>query len=344
MYLLNLLSGKLSKTTRRPIGSLRQGRLARQPFFSRLRARYDAATTTSENQRHWSAADGLSASAANGPDVRRILRNRSRYEVANNSYARGITLTLANDVVGTGPRLQMLTDDANANRIVEQEFLAWADEISLAEKLRTMRLARVSDGEAFCLLTSNPRVESRVQLDLRLVEADQIASPSLAADTGRYIDGIRFDAFGNAVSYDVLRHHPGDVAFSLDAEYDTVSVDALIHYYRCDRPGQIRGIPDITPALPLFAQLRRFTLAVLAAAETAADFAGILYTDAPAGGEADSAEPFEPIELEKRMLLTMPGGWKMAQMHAEQPATTYAEFKKEILNEIARCLNMPSEA
>ena len=38
-----------------------------------------------------------------------------------------------------------------------------------------------------------------------------------------------------------------------------------------DRPGQARGIPDITPALPLFAQLRRFTLAVLAAAETAAD-------------------------------------------------------------------------
>src|SRR5690606_4663797 len=25
----------------------------------------------------------------------------------------------------------------------------------------------------------------------------------------------------------------------------------------------------------------------------------------------------------------------------EQPATTYGEFKKEILNEIARCLNMP---
>jgi capsid protein len=96
------------------------------------------------------------------------------------------------------------------------------------------------------------------------------------------------------------------------------------------------------PALPLFAQLRRFTLAVLAAAETAADFAGILYTDAPAGGEADAAEPFEPIELEKRALLTMPGGWKMSQMEAEQPATTYAEFKREILNEIARCLNMPA--
>jgi hypothetical protein len=53
------------------------------------------------------------------------------------------------------------------------------------------------------------------------------------------------------------------------------------------------------------------------------------------------AEPFEPIELESRALVTMPGGWKMSQLQAEQPSTTYAEFKREILNEIARCLNMP---
>jgi lambda family phage portal protein len=283
----------------------------------------------------------LSASAANSPDVRRILRNRSRYEVANNSYARGITLTLANDVVGTGPRLQMLTADATANRIVEQEFMSWCDTVGLAEKLRTMRLARVSDGESFGLLTSNERIDSPITLDLRLIEADQIASPTLAIDSDRYIDGIQFDADGNVLSYDVLREHPGDTSFCVAEEYDRVTSESVLHYFRCDRPGQIRGIPDITPALPLFAQLRRFTLAVLAAAETAADFAGILYTDAPANGEADAAEPFEAIELEKRMLLTMPGGWKMSQMKSEQPSTTYAEFKKEILNEIARCLNMP---
>lgn len=317
------------------------GRSPRQPFFSRLRAKYDAANTTLDNMKHWSRADGLSAAAANSTDVRRTLRNRSRYEVANNSYARGITLTLANDVVGTGPRLQMLTADDAANRFVETEFFAWAEAVGLAEKLRTMRLARVSDGESFGLLTSNESFETPVKLDVKLIEADQVTSPTLTLDTQRYIDGIRFDAAGNATSYDILRAHPGDVTFTISEEYDSVPASAVLHYFRCDRPGQIRGIPDITPALPLFAQLRRFTLAVLAAAETAADFAGILYTDAPAGGEADAAEPFEPIELEKRALLTMPGGWKMAQMHAEQPATTYAEFKREILNEIARCLNMP---
>ena len=37
----------------------------------------------------------------------------------------------------------------------------------------------------------------------------------------------------------------------------------------------------------------------------------------------------------------MPGGWRMAQLEAQQPCSTYREFKHEILNEIARCLSMP---
>ena len=307
-----------------------------------LRARYDAAVSNPDNARHWANADGYSANAANSAEVRRILRNRARYEVANNSYAKGICLTLANDVVGTGPRLQMLTPDANANRLIEREFTRWAQVAGLAEKLRTMRLSRASDGEAFAILTSNEKLDAPINLDMRLVEAEQVTTPDLFFDIENVIDGIVFDRFGNVVEYHVLKQHPGDLQLvKHHFDYDRIPANSVIHFFRCDRPGQARGIPDITPALPLFAQLRRFTLAVLAAAETAADFAGILYTDAPANGEADPAEPFEPIELEQRALLTMPGGWKMAQMHAEQPSTGFSEFKKEILNEIARCLNMP---
>lgn len=305
-----------------------------------LRARYDAAVSNDDNRRHWAGADGLSANAANNAEVRRILRNRARYEVANNSYARGIVLTLANDAIGTGPRLQLLTDDSEANRRIELEFMRWAKAINLAEKLRTMRMSRAQDGEAFAVLTSNPQLPTAIQLDLRLIEADQVCTPDLNVLTSNSIDGIVFDEAGNPVEYHVLKSHPGE-AVRFTREYDRLPALAVVHWFRLDRPGQARGIPDIMSALPLFAQLRRFTLAVLAAAETAADFAGILYTDAPANGEADAAEPFEPIELEQRALLTMPGGWKMSQLEAEQPSTTYGEFKHEILNEIARCLNMP---
>jgi lambda family phage portal protein len=308
-------------------------------------AKFDSAQTTAENRRHWGNADGLSPNAAVSPEVRRILRNRARYEVANNSYAKGIVLTLANDTIGTGPRLQMLTEDAAINRRVEELFEAWAQAIDLPGKLRTMRMARAESGEGFGVLVSSPGIDSPVKLDLRLIEPEQVASPWMVGQPALEdeVDGIVLDPHGVPVAYRILKSHPGDEgAWAVGrASYETLPATSVLHYFRPDRPGQIRGIPDITPALPLFAQLRRYTLAVIAAAETAADFAAVLYTDAPANGEADPLEPMDEIELEKRMATVLPGGWKLGQVHAEQPATTYAEFKREILNEIARCLNMP---
>ncbi len=306
-----------------------------------IRARYDAAATSDENRRHWANADNLSANAANSPDVRRLLRNRARYEVANNSYARGIVLTLANDVIGTGPRLQMLTDHAEANRRIEREWMLWSRAVSLPEKLRTLRMARASDGESFAILTNNPRLPTRVQLDLRLVEAEQVTTPDLFGDEPNAVDGVVLDGHGNPVEYHVLRRHPGEPLGGLLGEYERLPAEGVIHYFRQDRAGQARGVPDITPALPLFAHLRRYTLAVITTAEIAAIPGGVLYTDAPPNGEAEAVEPMDLIELERGMLMTMPGGWKMGQIEAQQPTTTYAEFKREILNEIARCLNMP---
>ena len=307
-----------------------------------IRARYDAAVTNVENARHWANADGLSADAAASSQVRRTLRNRARYEAANNSYARGIILTLANDCVGTGPRLQVLTEDSDGNRKIEQAFGNWASAMGLAEKLRTMRVSKATDGEAFCMLTANGALSSPVQLDMKLIEADRITNPSPKPSATTAVDGVEFDAFGNPKAYLVLRDHPGGRTFpGRIGAHDRVPAESMIHWFRADRPGQHRGVSEITPALPLFAQLRRYTLAVLGAAETAADFAAVLFTDTPANGEAAAVEPMDVVELEKRMATVLPDGWKLGQIKAEQPGTTYGEFKREILNEIARCLNMP---
>jgi len=307
-----------------------------------IRARYDAAQTTDENARHWAMADGLSADAAMTPHVRRTLCKRARYEVANNSYAKGMVLTVAGDCVGTGPRLQLLTEDNEANRIVEKWFADWAAAVDLAAKLRTMFMAKVTDGEAFALLFTNPHLDHPIKLDLRLIEADQIVTPVTAINRPDVVDGIELDSFGNVRAYHLLHEHPG--AYGIGPAFvdsEEIPAASMIHWFRADRPGQHRGVPEITPALPLFAQLRRYTLAVLGAAETAADFAAVLYTDAPAGDEIASVDPLDVIELEKRMATTLPDGWKLGQIKAEQPATTYTEFKREILGEIGRCLQVP---
>ncbi|MCG3181440.1 MAG: hypothetical protein BIFFINMI_03835 [Phycisphaerae bacterium] len=309
-----------------------------------IRAKFDSAQTTPDNRRHWANADALSADAAANREVRRTLRNRARYEVANNSYARGIVLTLANDVIGTGPRLQMLTDSAETNRTVEREFIAWAKAVGLPEKLRTMRMARAQDGEAFGILFTNDRLLSPVKLDLKLVEADQVTTPDLSPmATANAVDGILFDAFGNPQEYHVLKNHPGGGRVAFSRDYDRVPADSMIHWFRADRPGQSRGLPDIMPALPLFADQRDFTLSVVKAARSAADISLVMKTTAPPGGESAEVEKGAAleIELDRNTAIFAPEGWEPTQIKAEQPATTYDMFQRTLLNEIARCLNMP---
>lgn len=316
-----------------------------QRFRRNLQAKYDAVQTTDENERHWANADGLSARMAANPGVRRTFRNRTRYEVINNSYASGIVQTLANHTIGTGPRLQVTTKDPAVNEAIETQFKLWARRVRLAEKLRTMRMSRCVDGESFAILGTNPRLIGPVQLDLQLVEADQITTPYLFAPNPQAVDGVEFDTFGNPIAYHKLKYHPGDMFFASNPfDVDRLPAEAVIHLFRADRPGQARGIPELAPALPLFAMLRRFTLATVAAAETAADFAAVLYTDAGPDGTAEVLPEdkwFDAIPVEYRAMLTLPNGWKMGQFKAEHPNSTYDMFKRSLLQEIARCLNMP---
>jgi lambda family phage portal protein len=309
----------------------------------RVRAKFDAAER-GDDYRHWQNADAFSADASLSPMARRTMRNRARYERASNSYLAGMSATLANDLVGTGPRLQLQFGDDESSRIVERAFFDWGWQIDLPAKLRTMREALVVDGEAFALMISNPRLPG-VQLDLRLVEAEMVATPTeLMASTitpdGSTVDGMEFDAVGNVVAYQVLNFHPGSNFRVNTLQFQRVPAAQMIHWFRPLRPGQHRGLPEVAPALKLFAQLRRYTEAVCAAAETAADFAGFLRTNSPAA-EVDEVEAFAEMPIEKRSMVTLPDGWTFEQLKAEQPTSTYAMFKRELIGEIGRGLGLP---
>ncbi len=310
-----------------------------------LRARYDAAQTTRENQNHWSNADLLSADAANSYDVRKTLRSRARYEChESNCYAAGMVQTLAEETIGSGPRVQLSTNNRELNRRIEFEFSQWAKRIKLAEKLRTMRKAKAVDGESFAVIRNNGGLDHPIKLDLELIEADRVTTPDLDVLDENTIDGIKFDRWGNPESYTILREHPGDVGFGLKAptlKYDTIAAEFVIHLFRTDRPGQRRGVPEVTPSLPLFAQLRRYTLAVISAAETAAEFAAVLKSQGAAHEDADEIEALDAIDIERNMMVTLPYGYEMQQFRPEQPTQTYGDFKREILNEAARPLSMP---
>lgn len=318
-------------------------RPAKKPQLRRrgLSATYDAAGSGEDNRRHWLNTDALSAESANSLSVRKTLRERARYEDMNNGYCRGLCLTLSNDMVGTGPTLQMATDNTEANKQIEAAFHEWAEAIGLAEKLHTAKQSKTRCGESFALLTTDEDLPTSVKLDLQLVETDRVTDPNWEITHDPSVrDGIQYNSAGKPIWYYILDDHPGDTLSSVRT-FKKVESRAVLHWFRVDRPGQLRGVPEITPALPLFAQLRRFTLATIVAAEVAAEFAVLLKSTASPDADTTEPSPFSTLDLERGMMTELPAGFDAAQMKAEHPATTYDMFKRELLKEIGRPVNAP---
>ena len=225
-----------------------------------MQAAYDAAQTTPENAAHWRWADGLSAAAANSPEIRKTLRERARYEIDNNPDAGAIVWDFAEDVVGTGPRRQFRGPDPGENKAVELLWRRWAFGVDLAAKLATYFAAEIGDGEGVALLTDNPALEEEtgLTLDFCPIECDLLTSPRYNAESERTaVDGIVFDRYGNPQTYHVLKDHPGGIGGGSD-EVDEVPAADLVHFFKARRAGQRRGVPRILASLPLFAQLRRY--------------------------------------------------------------------------------------
>lgn len=324
------------------------GKLAGRSKSARVKGAYDAAATTKENEKHWANADSLSANAAQDPYTRQVLRDRARYECDNSGYAGGLVEGLANDLVGTGPRLQLSIPgvDREVTRAVEVAFANWARAANFAEDLRVLHMTKVRDGEGFALLTNNPALPASgltpVTLDLGLYEAEQIADPWYVGWDPLYLDGIRRDKQGNPIEYSFLESHPGGMNAWRALKAAKFPAASVCHWYKPLRPGQGRGITTLVAGLPLFAQLRRYTLATLGAAELAAMLAGVMKTTTAVedGGDV-TVESMDTVELARNALLTLPAGWDATQFKPEQPVSTYGDFKTEILNEIGRGCQVP---
>lgn len=325
-------------------------RLMSKLTFGLVKAHYDAAETNDENRRHWRPSHGNDATRTNDPPTRKTLRDRAREEARNNCYASGMLDKLATDLIGTGPRLRLKIDGVDRKKLrrIERAWRKWAKSIDLAEDLRILHMSRVRDGEAFAAAVTNRTLDPRgIQLDLRIYETEQIANPmglGMELLNPNNDDGVITDDDGNPIAYRVLAQHPGGIVPFTMASKD-IPVARMFHWYKPVRAGQRRGVSELTPALPLFAYLRRYTLATIGAAEIAAMFAGVLETDAPPTDEGNEegvkASKFDVVELERNALVSLGAGQTMKQMDAKQPVANYPDFKGEILTEVGATVSMP---
>lgn len=311
--------------------------------YSQLRASYDAARTSDEYRRIWENADAFDADSAHSKQVRHELIKRSRYEVGSNGYSDGIAQTYATDLVGLGPTLRMQSGSPGFNQMVELTWSLWSKAVLLRRKLWCMAHAKHQDGEAFAVLRLNPRVNHPVRIEPCLYEAEQIQTPYVPYGQEGYIDGIRFDEFGNPLWYDLLRYHPGKTNRMIyDMVPEQVPADRMLHWFKLRRPGQHRAVPECSSTLNVGAAARRWREATLGAAETAAEFTLFLKTQfQPDSEEIQYAADFSQQEISKRMMTALPVGYDPFQLKAEHPTATYEGFHKSLVNEQARPKSMP---
>ncbi len=317
-----------------------------------IHGRYDLAQTTTDNQKHWAQADNYDADSANNRWVRSIMVRRSRYEAANNGYVDGIQSTHATFVVRKGPRLRILTETEEEaregspenirNEQIKRDWRAWCKRVKFRRKLWTMAHAKIQDGEPIAIVRYNPKIRHRVKLDVGLIETEQCQTPLLPQGVVGYIDGIRFDPWGNPIYYDILPRHPGAMGLNWPMVPNHVPAKYVLHWFTAKRPNQHRGIPEMSSVLGLGAIARRWREACAAGAETIADISLIAQTQgAPEDDGPDEFAPFSAVEFQKRMMMMLPMGWNVFQPKGESPPATYEMFTRANISEMGRPKSMP---
>jgi capsid protein len=337
--MFNRLRNSIARWIAPPDTQVRAAELMRETRS--MLASYDAARHSDEYKKYWANADAFDADSANSKGVRHTLLFRSRYEVTNNAYADGIAQTKVNDLVGVGPSLRMQSSSEGLNRMVELTWYLWAESVDLRRKLWTMGHAKHVDGEAFGIIRRNPGVDHPIKLDVQLVEAEMVQTPQLPFEDG-YIDGIKFDRFGNTIWYDVLRQHPGSSnGLQLDFVPERVPVRNMLHWFNMRRPGQHRGVPEMVSSLNAGAAARRWREAVLSAAERAALLTLMMKTQLTPDTIFRSVAPFSTMDIEKGLMSFLPSGWEPFQADGKFPTATHEQFHKTLINEMGRAINMP---
>lgn len=204
---------------------------------------------------------------------------RSRRAMNADPYARGIVRTIVSDSVGWGIEPQSLAADPDARSAIEAAWRAWTEtsdpwgqQDSFQAQQWLVCWSWLVSGEVFVRIRRRLPTDPTV-LQLEILEPEFVprswSSPLPGAPPGaRVRAGIEFNAIGNVTAYYMYRSRPGDLQ-DIDVS-QLVRVPAsiggsplVLHVYRQERPGQLRGTPVLAPALMRLRDLEVFSDAVL---------------------------------------------------------------------------------
>lgn len=325
----------------------------------RVRAR----ATAQLMSRHYEAAQGgrrtsgwqrssSDANTANGPALT-ALRELSRDLRRNNGWAKRGIQVIVNNTVGWGimPKPKAGRSRARGEKAI-QLWNDWADTTAcdFDGRLNFYGLQRLAmetiaeSGEV--LILRQPSPDLAIPIRLQVLEPDYLDTSRSGQATsagGAIVDGVEFDKLGRRVAYWLFTSHPGGRLPTARFESVRVEADRVLHVYRVDRPGQVRGVPWLASAITRLKDLDDFEDAELMQQKVAACF-GAFVTDVDGAGSAigkqDDADT-QLEHLEPGHIAYLPPGKSVT--FATPPRVQDSSFSTRALRRIAVSLGVPYE-
>jgi lambda family phage portal protein len=319
--------------------------------------------------------------SANADTIRDLilLRARSRDQMRNAPVALGALNTTVSHVVGTGltytPAIDaefLGLDDEQAEEWqddVKRRFRAWAEttDCDVARQLDFYGLQELAfrsfleSGDTFILTPRIARNGKPARLALQLIEADRVCNPNRAADSQTVIDGIEINPdTSEVIAYHVARQHPGANMYLIGSNlWDRVGARGnstgrrnVLQVFKPIRPGQLRGVPWISPIIEPLKQLGRWSDAELNAAVVSGLMATFvkmdptafdtLYDEDAQGAIIETASKWSG-EMESGKAINLLPGESIDSPTPGRPNPAFDPFWTAMVRQIGMALEMPYE-
>ncbi|MFO1259066.1 MAG: phage portal protein [Gammaproteobacteria bacterium] len=311
-------------------------------FFSgtpKLASNSYEGATTGRRLGHW----GLSSHGPNTAinDSLHHLRSRSRDLVRNNPWVANGFRSLASNLIGCGITPRWRLDNSELKEHIQQQWLKWTNEADIEGRsdFYGMQLliaqTLMQSGEA--LVRFYPRASASAPLQLQLLEPDFLIDEYNPAANIHM--GIELGASGKRAAYHLYQSHPGDD--NLNIKKLRVPAQDILHIYRIDRPGQLRGVPWVAPVLLKLRELDQYEDAELVRKKTAALFAGFITEPAP---DFNPQEPDYPqMALEPGMLKRLAPGESLEFSQPSDVGGGYEVWMRQQLRGVAAGMGITYE-
>ena len=260
----------------------------RQQFREAMGRSYDAAQR-GRRTKNWYTSSA-SAESENAYQLETI-RNRSRDLIRNDAYASRLASLIPSNVVAGGITCNIRKGDQVGDNDVQRAWDEWAQStdcdfegrVNLSGLQSQVMRCVVESGEGLVRIRRSSNGE--VPLSLQVIEPDHIASSAVIANKAsgnRVINGVELDRQGRVVAYYLYDEHPGASGQNVQNIRDNytpkrVLAKNVLHIYRRDRPGQLRGVPWLHPVIIPLRELNEYQDAYLVRAKISACFSAFIY-------------------------------------------------------------------